>query len=131
MHNTRVNKYKQIRKNQWLEVNSIRKNETYVITLLDRYGFKIGENCEIICDAWGDYGISLTYLGKGYRIEVDSEAMEYSLLGYNTALNLTKKNKYHCIKTFNGNDILIEVLNFLKNVNKGVLGNGKRYNING
>jgi hypothetical protein len=107
----------------WLEMNSIKLNELYIKTLLNKFGFKIGKNCQIISDAYGDYGVCLSYQGKSYRIEVDVESRSYKLFGKNLVSGVKEKHRYRFIESFSGENIISEILKYIKNRN------GRKYNL--
>lgn len=100
---------------EWLQENSIKRNENLIIKILEDNNIK---NHNIITNSNGDYGISFNYKNKNYRIEIDIESMSYKLFGKNTVGGIKEKHRYHLIKSFLGdNNLMYNLLDFIKNRN--------------
>lgn len=122
MPNDRI---KQIKIRNWLKRNSIRQNENYFIKVLNNYDFELDKDYEITANFNGDYNINLKYMDRSYRIEVNDQEMMYVLLEENKALNPKHKNRYREIQSFSGEELIFDVINFIKNkgVNKFIKSN--------
>lgn len=111
MHNSKL---EQIKINNWLKRNSIRKNEDYIIKLLNHYGIT---DYQFTINPFGDEDIIIcSYMNKKYKIQINEEEFAYNLLEFNLANNHGYKEKYHILDKFYGNDsALIDIFKYIKN----------------
>ncbi|AKA70171.1 hypothetical protein [Clostridium scatologenes] len=98
----------------WLQKNSIKKNENYIIEALEGNDIK---NYNITQNGYGDYDVILKIMNKKYKIQIDEQAFGYNLLEFNLANNYNQKERYHLVKSFDGDNIISEVLRYIKNRN--------------
>lgn len=108
-----VNDLTKFQSTLWEERNSIIKSEFYIRDLLANFNIK-QDNYNFVVDGYGDLSLVIS-LSKKYLIQIDKYNKCYNLLEENTVSNQKKKPKYHLIKKFYGEEIIIDVLRYIKN----------------
>lgn len=96
----------------WLQQNSIKKNENSITEILNHSNL---EKYQFTSNGYGDYDVILKIMNKKYKIQIDEQAFSYNLLEFNLANNYNQKERYHFIEQFSGNNIISEVLRYIKN----------------
>lgn len=108
-------KFKQRKRERWLNRNSIKKNQQEIEKILNSYHivFNIAQNC------YGDYNIFITYYLNRYKIEINFEEMGYNLLVLRKlANNPTHKGRFKLIRVFTGEEIIFDIIKYLNKINK-------------
>lgn len=98
--------------NEWLKTNSIKLNFDEVIKAFEESNIT---NYGITANFNGDCNINFTFEGRSYRIEIDKEKLCFNLLSENLALNPFRKIREHRVKSFYGENLILQVLKFIKN----------------
>ncbi|MBC2579961.1 hypothetical protein [Clostridium sp. DJ247] len=110
----RVRKNTNMRADEWILKNSIKQNKDTVVKVLHDNGFKVDKDYRITQNCFNECDIFLRYMAKSYKIEVNSDNRSYNLLQEKLSANPTRKNKYRVLRSFTGDNIIADILKFIK-----------------
>lgn len=109
-----------IKQKKWAKRNSIKQNYRYITKILDMYHLKY----KFIQGKYNEYDILIIYILNRYKVEVDCENMTYKLLiESNLMNNPTHKHRFKLIETFQGEELIFDVIKYIKNKNINKLQN--------
>ena len=98
----------------WIDTNSFKKNEGYIHKLLKFYKFEENKDYKLIYNGYGDYDLLITWNRKTYKIQIDEESQCYNLLARNEANNIKRKERYHFLESFHGDDLILKIIKHIK-----------------